>query len=99
MDRQAFAQALAASALIMVALYVIDQYGYTDLKALLLLAALAVVATLVSTPSVAGAGLVTLVLYVLIMRDTGDRLVAAAAVGLVALVAALVMERQRLLRL
>ena len=45
MDRRVFAQALAASALIILALYVIDRYGYTDLKGVLLLAAHHVVVT------------------------------------------------------
>lgn len=98
MDRQVFVQALAASALVLLALYVIDQYGYTDLKGILLLAALAVVAVLVSAPSVAAASGVALVLYLLVMHHAGDRLLAVAAVGLVALVAAVVIERQRLWR-
>ena|SRR5947209_865551 len=96
MDRQVFAQAFAASALILLALYVIDQYGYTNLKGLLLLAALAVMAVLVSAPSVVAASAVTITLYLVVMHHAGDRLLAVAAVGLAALVAAVVIERQRL---
>jgi hypothetical protein len=97
MDRQVFQQALAASALILLALYVIDQYGYTDLKGLLLLAALAVVAVLVSAPSVVAAAGVTLTLYLVVMHHAGDRLLAVAVVGLAALLVALAIERQRFL--
>jgi hypothetical protein len=99
MDRRVFAQALAASALILVALYIIDQYGYTDLKGLLLLAALAIVAVLVSAPSVVAAAAIILALYLVVMHHAGDRLLAVAAVGLAALIAALVIERQRFWRL
>lgn len=99
MDRQVFAQALAASALMLLALYVIDQYGYTDLKGLLLLAALAVVAVLVSAPSVVAASGVALALYLVVMHHAGDRLLAVATVGLTALLVALALERQRLLHL
>jgi O-antigen ligase len=98
MDRRVFAQALAASALILLALYVIDQYGYTDLKGLLLLAALALVAVLVSAPGVVAAAAITLALYLLVIHQAGDRLLAVAAVGLVALVAAVAIERQGLWR-
>ncbi len=97
MDRQVFAQALAASALILLALYVIGQYGYTDLKGLLFLAALAVVAVLVSTPSVVAASGLTLVLYLVVIHQAGDRFLAVAAVGLAALLVALAIERPRLL--
>ena|SRR5947209_3078186 len=96
MDRQVFGQAVAASALILLALYVIDQYGYTNLSGLLLLAALAVVAVLVTTPSVAAAASVTLALYLLVMHQEGNRLVAVTAVGLGALITAVVIQRQRL---
>jgi hypothetical protein len=96
MDRQVFGQALAASALILLALYVVDQYGYTDLKGLLLLAALGVVAVLVTAPSVAAASAVTLALYLVVIHQGGDRLLAVAAVGLVALITAMVIQRQRL---
>lgn len=99
MDRQVFAQALAASALILLALYVIDQYGYTDLKGLILLGALAVVAVLVSAPSVVAASGVTLVLYLVVIHHAGDRLLAVAAVGLAALLVAVAIERQRLFHL
>jgi len=95
MDKRAFAQTLTASALILVALYVVDQYGYTDLKGLLLLAALAAVAVLVSAPSVVAAAAVTLALYLAVIDHAGDRLLAVAAVGLISLVAA-VLERQHL---
>jgi hypothetical protein len=98
MDRQVFTQALSASALILLALYVIDQYGYTDLKGLLLLAALAVVAVLISAPSVVAASAVSLALYLIVMQHAGDRLLAVAVVGLAALVAAVIIERQRLWR-
>ena len=99
MDRKVFAQALAASALTFLALYVVDQYGYTDLKGLLLLAALAAVGVFVSTPSVAGACGVALGLYLVVIHNAGDRFLAVAVVGLVALLATLVIERQRLLHL
>lgn len=98
MDKRVFAQTLTASALILVALYVVDQYGYTDLKGLLLLAILALVAILVSAPSVVAAAAVTLALYLVVIHQAGDRLLAVAAVGLVALVAAVAVERQRLWR-
>jgi hypothetical protein len=97
MDRQVFAQALAASALILLALYVIDQYGYTDLKGVLLLAALAAVAVVVSAPSVVAAAGVTVALYVVVMHRAGDRLLAVAVVGLAALLVALAIDRQRFL--
>jgi hypothetical protein len=96
MDRQSFGQALAASALMLLALYVVDQYGYTDLKGVFLLAALAVVAVLVSSPSVAVASGLALALYLVVMQHAGDRLLAVAAVGLAALIAAVVIQRQRL---
>jgi hypothetical protein len=96
MDRQSFGQALAASALMLLALYVVDQYGYTDLKGVFLLAALAVVAVLVSSPSVAVASGLALALYFVVMQHAGDRLLAVAAVGLAALIAAVVIQRQRL---
>lgn len=99
MDRQVFAQALAASALILLALYVIDQYGYTDLKGILLLAVLAAVAVVVSTPSVVATSGVTLALYLVVIRHAGDRLLAVAVVGLAALLVALALQRQRLLHL
>jgi len=98
MDRRVFAQALAASALVLLALYVIDHYGYTDLKGVLFLAALALVAVLVSAPSVVAAAALTLILYVAVMHQAGDRLLAVAVIGLVALVAAVMIERQRLWR-
>ena len=58
----------------------------------------ALVAVLVSAPSVVAAAAFTLALYVLVIHQGGDRLVAVAAVGLVALVAAVMIERQRLWR-
>jgi|SRR5947209_2584794 len=99
MDRKVFAQALAASSFTFLALYVVDQYGYADLKGLLLLAALAAVAVLVSAPSVAAASGVALALYLVVMQHAGDRLLAVAVVGLAALLATLVIERERLLHL
>lgn len=98
MDRQVFAQALAASALILLALYVIDQYGYTDPKGLLLLVALAVVGVLVSVPSVVAAAGVILALYLLVIHHAGDRLLAVAVVGLAALLVAVAIDRQRFLK-
>jgi|SRR5947209_5328643 len=96
MDRQSFGQALGASALTLLALYVVDQYGYTDIKGLLLLAALAVVAVLVTSPSVVVAGGLALALYLAVMHQAGDRMLAVAAVGLAALIAAVAVERKRL---
>ncbi len=61
--------------------------------------ALAVVAVLVSAPSVVAACGVALALYLVVIHHAGDRLLAVAAVDLAALLVTLAIERQRLLHL
>ena len=85
--------AFAAGALVLLLLAVTNQYGYSSLKGLLILAVIMVVAAVTAGPGVALGGGLALVVYLVLDQILSDTLFAAAIVAVLALILVLLERR------